>query len=139
MVAEMGGHDQAITLANCINSGSTYVNPRFFANQKRALMLGQIASMIAKTGNLVKARNLFAESLQTAQQDPDVARSQVLADTLGWGESYGLEKYNKVLVEMSFLAAHANLVDQAIQIARSIKSESLQAETLAKINSIVTP
>ncbi len=131
MVAERGKHNQAIAFANCIKSGLS-------GNQKRALALGRIASRIVETGNLVEAGNLFAKSLQIAQEDRDVVRMLEIVDA--WGlESRGLAKYNEVLVEMALLAARANLVDRAIQIARSIKSESLQAETLAKLRSRAYP
>jgi tetratricopeptide (TPR) repeat protein len=133
IVAQRGRDDQATALANCIQLRSVSC-----PNQERALTLARIANRVARTGNLIKAANLFSERLQISQGDRDVAMSQAFGDFLGV-ESRGLSKQNKVLAEMALLAAEENLIDQAIQIAQAIKSESLQAETLAKINSIGSP
>lgn len=122
MIAEKGEYDPAIALTKSIKF-------ELFSNQKRALILGRIASKIAKTGNLVKAANLFGESLQICQENWDGAMSQTSGDFLETNLSR-LPKQNEVLIDIVFLATEANLIVQAIQ---SIKSEKFQAEIIAKI------
>lgn len=145
IMADRNCFHAAIELAN---SCKWFSYPR----QERALLLAKIAHRLAKAGDLTKASILIIRCCKMSLTDPDVARSQAGAMLFDLSESRGVSKQTEVLTQIStlveevnltevlakvaFAFAGVNLIEQATQLAQSIKSERRQAQVMDEVNRI---
>jgi hypothetical protein len=128
IMAERGCYEFAIDLANSFQWSTIY------PTQKRAIMLAEIASRVAKFGDLERASILILQSWQMSLNDIEVETSEIAAQLMEIAPSLGVAKQSISLTKIANLAAELSLADLAIQIVQSIQSEPERIEAMRSIN-----